>query len=335
MTHSHLPRPARAALVAVLSLVLPVLALAAGAPAAPAGPASASSRDAEPSWAYDARFDLELRYLHQKDFGSSNLTSDSTEVQLKGVMTGLSLSRSRLYPNKGGTLLTSGFATHYASTDDGNHVVDCLGEDVQDHTGLQPRIGPVGAPGSGRTSFYPFFSIYSVMSCTATSEEPYEDLFQLEPTNVPVTIPLARAGDAKISAPVKRELAWEECPGSDEAGSDHCTYTITGTLVLTRRAEPAPFKKPTEPALDRRGLASVTAGCQVACTVRLTVTPLRGGRALAGTTTKLRAGGSARLTTRLSAAEQRLVTRSGGARLVTTYSAPGESSRTWTSTVRR
>ena len=333
MTHPPVRRPARAALLAVLSLVLPVLAPASGAPAAPAAPASL--RDAEPSWTYDARFDLELRYLHQKDFGASNLTSDSAEVQLKGAMTRLSLSRTRLYPNKGGTLLTSGFATHYAATDDGNHVVDCLGEDVRDHTGLQPRIGPVGAPGSGRTSFYPFFSIYAVMTCSATSESPYEDLFELEPTNVPVTIPLARAGDATITVPVKRELSWEECPGSDEEGTDHCTYTITGTLVLTRRAEPVPFEQPTRPALDRRGRASVTAGCQVACTVGLTVTPLRGGRALGRTTTKLRAGGSARLTTHLSAAEQRLVTRSGGARLVTTYSAPGESSRTWASIVRR
>jgi hypothetical protein len=145
---------------------------------------------------------------------------------------------------------------------------------------------------------------------------------------------LARAGEARITVPVRRELSWEECPGSDEAGTDHCTYRITGTLVLTRRSEPAPFREPGKPALDRRGRAAVTAGCQVACTVRLTVTPLRGGRSLATTTTRLRAGGSARLTARLTSAEQRIVTRSGGARLVTTYSAPGEPSRTWTSTVR-
>lgn len=319
----------------LLRWLMPALLVASALLVVPtAPPAAAVAVPAPEDWyTYDARFSYHASYRHFRDHRNGNSTDTAASFDVDGVVLGIRLSPERMLPGRAGDAVVDGTASFDETVDDGNHVASCSSSKVSDPTGLQPRVGGrAGARQPG--TLWGHFALHSTMQCSSSSEPSYEQDFDLGPLTAPFVVPAAAVGSPTIRVELERDLPRSQCPGADESGTTLCHYFLGGSMTLTRKAGPSPYHRPAKASLDKRGGAGVTAACRVACTARLTVTPLRGSKVLARKSARLQPRSTKRLTTRLSAGERRQVARAGGARLTTTYTSAGERGASYSVVVR-
>jgi len=128
------------------------------------------------------------------------------------------------------------------------------------------------------------------------------------------------------------------CPGFVEGGTISCEYTITGTVKLTR------IKKvrsvPRTPGASEGGTrvtpkkADVKVSCPAKCTVKIELTPLRGGPTLVVDRIDVGAGRSRTVTMPIPPKKRAVVKKSGGVQVKLRYTLPQGITYTETRTAR-
>lgn len=308
--------------------------------AAPVAPGHAVPQGDPPgtTYVYRGTFTAEVSHSLLVDWADNDNDDRAVSATIAGTLPSVKMDDLDLFslsPASNTVRVVSAVGSGFTHTNSGRHERVCKATTAT--VSGKPTLLPDRARGAN--AFVPFSLLTMPGKCTDSDGVSSTITYHYGPLVTDLWD--GRAGDDKLELRFHAARGLpplqgpDTCPGYIPGQTEVCSYEIDGVLTLhlvkkvppTPKPSPQPSKATLAPGAKK---VSAPVGCPARCTVKVRVTPLKGGPTLAVRRVTPAVGRVVPVKVSIPAAKRRLVKKAGGVRVTLTYRLAGGASYTET-----